>query len=72
MKMKNWNGLFLAYVYFFVLGKETCVIPSGIRWSCGWWNIDKKNCEAKGCCFDDSTKDMPHCYYTEPGISQYF
>ena len=52
----------------FILGPKTCAIHPEKQVACGWHNINRGNCEAKGCCFDDSAQGTQRCIYPERGM----
>ena len=45
-------------------------VPRDERIDCGWNGVTKQQCEAKGCCYDDSWSHdgAPYCFYAA-GIS---
>ena len=66
-KAANVVGKLLFALFF--IGSQTCQVNPNKRWPCGWWNIEKNNCEAKGCCFDYNAKGIKRCFYSETGMT---
>ena len=56
------------YTQLIFLGPKTCAIHPTNQVACGWYNINRGNCEAKGCCFDDSAQGAQRCFYPERGM----
>ena len=50
--------------YFSTLG-ESCFIDKELREECGYYGIDKKECEERGCCWkvDDDNSIIPWCFH---------
>ena len=47
-----------------VLLTETCIgIAPKKRKDCGYGGITPQECERKGCCFDDTIRDVNWCFY---------
>lgn len=42
---------------------DTCSVKPEDRNDCGWLGIDRKNCEDRGCCYNDSVKGAKFCFY---------
>lgn len=44
---------------------ETCQVEPHQRRNCGHPGITAKECKEKGCCFDNTVRGVPWCFYTE-------
>lgn len=42
---------------------DTCDVEAEDRNDCGWFGIDEATCEARGCCYDDTTPNTKWCFY---------
>uniref|UniRef100_G3N3Q9 Trefoil factor 1 n=2 Tax=Bos taurus TaxID=9913 RepID=G3N3Q9_BOVIN len=43
----------------------TCQVEPHQRRNCGHPGITAKECKEKGCCFDNTVRGVPWCFYTE-------
>ncbi|CAH3038143.1 unnamed protein product, partial [Porites evermanni] len=42
---------------------EECGVKAQDRTDCGWFGINKAECNKRGCCWDDKTKKAQFCFY---------
>ncbi|KAM9696014.1 trefoil factor 1 [Dama dama] len=45
---------------------ETCQVEPHQRQNCGYDGITAKDCEYKGCCFDNTVRGVPWCFHSVP------
>ena len=42
---------------------DRCQRNTANRIDCGYFDIDKRSCYSRGCCYDNSMKHAPPCFY---------
>uniref|UniRef100_UPI0012E0C490 Trefoil factor 1 n=1 Tax=Homo sapiens TaxID=9606 RepID=UPI0012E0C490 len=42
---------------------ETCTVAPRERQNCGFPGVTPSQCANKGCCFDDTVRGVPWCFY---------
>ncbi|KAB0373847.1 hypothetical protein FD755_014103, partial [Muntiacus reevesi] len=47
-------------------GQTTCQVEPHQRQNCGYSGITAKDCEEKGCCFDNTVRGVPWCFHSAP------
>ncbi|CAH1253114.1 PKD1L3 [Branchiostoma lanceolatum] len=58
---------FAGYCYQKRSERRGCAVPLGSRRHCGPPGGDLTQCEAMGCCYDDSVSDSTRCFHTRAG-----
>ncbi|XP_005360510.2 trefoil factor 3 [Microtus ochrogaster] len=39
-----------------------CQVPAKVRVDCGYPSVSKEECNNRGCCFDNSIRNVPWCF----------
>ena len=52
-------------------GQDICIVATSNekRQDCGYWGIERKVCEARGCCFAAETSSGPQCFRPNTTVS---
>ncbi|XP_021077503.1 trefoil factor 1 [Mus pahari] len=57
--------LMLAFSSLAQAQEETCTMAPRERKNCGFPGVTAQQCTEKGCCFDDSVRGFPWCFYPQ-------
>uniref|UniRef100_H0W2H4 Trefoil factor 3 n=2 Tax=Cavia porcellus TaxID=10141 RepID=H0W2H4_CAVPO len=44
------------------LSPSQCAVPAAERVDCGYPRVTKEQCQNRGCCFDNSIRNVPWCF----------
>ncbi|XP_075834913.1 trefoil factor 3 [Microtus pennsylvanicus] len=44
------------------LSPSQCQVPAKVRVDCGYPSVSKEECNNRGCCFDNSIRNVPWCF----------
>ena len=57
---------------FLTTGGDTCELSRELREECGYYGINKEECEENGCCWkiDDDDSVVPWCFHGVPNLEQ--
>ena len=44
------------------LSASQCTVPAKDRVDCGYPGVTKEQCNNRGCCFDNSIRNVPWCF----------
>lgn len=51
------------YAVWATFGGSQCVVDAASMQDCGYYGIDEKSCEARGCCYQQPYVAGPQCFY---------
>ncbi|XP_023571645.1 trefoil factor 1 [Octodon degus] len=69
--MEHKVTFILAMVLMLVLSAlvegqtETCDVQAKARKNCGFSGITRKECEDRGCCFNNKVRGVPWCFHKQ-------
>ena len=53
----------MQFFFIVIFCTDMCLKNVAKRIDCGYFNIDKKSCYYRGCCYDNSVNNAPSCFY---------
>ena len=67
-----FKGIDDVPTYYTLSSSKSCAIDRVLREECGYYGINKEECEENGCCWkvDDDDSVVPWCFHGVPNLEQ--